>query len=213
MSSSPTCCSCSPSIAVPEQDRLAAPWTGYRTDIRHDWIDYNGHLHDASYAVVLSEANEALLAALGLSDDYQARTGGAMYTAEAHIRYLAEVRRGDRLAAASLLVSADPKRLRVHTALTRRDGTIVATGEHLYLHVDNRTGRVTAMPADRRNAVASLLAAHAGLARPDYLGSGIGWRGQLCLNRSRACVPTPSTTADPARPGPWASGRAAGIRC
>ncbi len=150
-----------------EQDRQAALSPGYLTEVRDEWIDYNGHLHDASYAVVLSEANEVLLAALGLSDEYQARTGQAMYTAEARIRYLAEVRRGDRLAAASALTAADPKRLRVHTALTRRDGTLVATGEHLYLHVDNRTGRVTAMPADRWDAVAALLAAHAGLARPD----------------------------------------------
>ena len=35
-----------------------------------------------------------------------------MYTVESHIRYLAEASRGDRLAAASLLVSADAKRLR-----------------------------------------------------------------------------------------------------
>lgn len=159
---------------MPDQDRPAAPGAGYQAEVRDEWIDYNGHLHDASYAVVLSEANEVLLAALGLSDDYQARTGQAMYTAEAHIRYLAEVRRGDRLAAASTLIAADQKRLRVHTALTRRDGTLVATGEHLYLHVDNRTGRVTAMPADRWDVVASLLAAHADAARPQYLGSGIG---------------------------------------
>jgi acyl-CoA thioesterase FadM len=159
-------------------DPLAVPFAGYQAEVRHEWIDYNGHLHDASYGIVLSEANEVLLAALGLSEGYQARTGQAMYTAEAHIRYLAEVRGGDRLAAASLLAGADPKRLRVHTALTRRDGTLVATGEHLYLHVDNRTGRVTAMPADRWNAVAALSAAHAALARPEYLGRGIGWRGQ-----------------------------------
>lgn len=158
-------------------DQAANPFAGYQADVRHEWIDYNGHLHDASYATVLSEANEVLLAALGLSAEYQARTGGAMFTAEAHIRYLAEVGRGDRLAAASLLIAADQKRLRVHTELTRRDGTLVATGEHLYLHVDTGTGRVTAMPAHRWDAVAALLAAHACRARPEYLGLGISWSG------------------------------------
>jgi carnitine 3-dehydrogenase / betainyl-CoA thioesterase len=158
-------------------DALSAPFAGYQADIRQEWIDYNGHLHDASYAIVLSEANEVLLAALGLSEEYQARTGRAMYTFESHIRYLAETVRRDRLAAASFLVSADPKRLRVHTALTRRDGTVVATGEHLYLHVDNELGRAIPMPADRWDAVAATLAAHAGLARPEYLGRGIGRSG------------------------------------
>jgi acyl-CoA thioesterase FadM len=160
---------------VPEQ--LAGPFRGYRSDVRQEWIDYNGHLHDASYGVVFSEANEVLLDALGLSEGYRSATGCAMYTVESHIRYLAETGRGDRLAAASFVVSADLKRLRVHTALTRRDGTVVATGEHLYLHVNNLTGRVIAMPADRRDAVAAVVAAHAGLARPEYLGQGISWRG------------------------------------
>lgn len=158
-------------------DPLPAPFAGYHSDVRQEWIDYNGHLHDASYAIVLSEANEVLLAALELSEEYQARTGRAMYTVESHIRYLAETAGDDRLAAASFLVAADPKRLRVHTALTRRDGTVVATGEHLYLHVDNEVGRVIPMPADRWDAVAAMLAAHAALARPEYLGRGIGGSG------------------------------------
>jgi acyl-CoA thioesterase FadM len=145
----------------------------YRTEVREEWIDYNGHLNDAGYAVLLSEANEMLLAELGLSEDYRARTGRAMYTVECHIRYLAECRLGDHLGAASLLVSADVKRMRVHTVLTRCDGTAVATGEHLYLHVDNATGRVTPMPPDRWEGVQALLAAHADLDRPEYLGCGI----------------------------------------
>lgn len=152
----------------------SAPFARYTTDIRQQWIDYNGHLNDAGYAVVLSEANEVLLAYLGLSADYRARTGRAMYTVECHIRYLAECRLGDVLEAASLLVSADVKRMRVHTTLTRCDGTAVATGEHLYLHVDDAIGRVTPMPSDCWEAVEALLAAHADLDRPAYLGRGIG---------------------------------------
>ena len=61
-----------------------------------------------------------------------------MYTVESHIRYLAEARRGDLIGAASLLVSADAKRLRLHTLLRRGDGKPVATGEYVYLHVDRR---------------------------------------------------------------------------
>jgi acyl-CoA thioesterase FadM len=146
----------------------------YVTEVRDEWIDYNGHLHDAGYAIVLSEANEVLLEELGLSERYRARTGCAMYTVESHIRYLAECRRGERLEAASFLVSADAKRLRVHTALTKAGGTPVATGEHLYLHVDDAAGRVTQMPSERWAAVEVMLAAHADIARPGYLGRGVG---------------------------------------
>jgi betainyl-CoA thioesterase len=153
----------------------AAPFARYRTEVREEWIDYNGHLNDAGYAVVLSEANELLLADLGLSEGYRRDTGRAMYTVESHIRYLAESKRGDVIEAASVLVSADAKRMRVHTLLSR-DGVPIATGEHLYLHVDEAAGGVTAMPADRWAAVEALLSAHAMLDRPAHLGLGIGAR-------------------------------------
>jgi len=45
-----------------------------------------------------------------------------MYTVESHIRYLAETKQGDVIEAASLLVSADAQRMRVHTLLRRDDG-------------------------------------------------------------------------------------------
>lgn len=151
----------------------SAPFARYKTAVGEAWIDYNGHLNDAGYAILLSEANEVLLAHLGLSADYRAKTGRALYTVECHIRYLAECRLGDQLTAASILVSADAKRLRVHTTLARGDETAVATGEHLYLHVDDALGRVTPMPADRWAAVEALLTEHAGLDRPAHLGKGI----------------------------------------
>ena len=144
----------------------------YATEVREQWIDYNGHLNDAGYAIVLSEANEVLLDALGLSESYRRRTGCGMYTVESHIRYLAECRLGDRLEAASFVVSADVKRLRVHTALTAASGTLVATGEYLYLHFDDAAGRVTPMPPDRQEAVEAMRAEHASIERPDYLSRG-----------------------------------------
>ena len=167
-----------PEAAGPEAAEPAGgpggPYATYRAEVREDLIDFNGHLYDAGYAIVLSEANEVLLADLGLSESYRAATGRAMYTVESHIRYLAESKRGDILTAESILVGADPKRILVHTLLSREDGTAIATGEHLYLHVDGTSGDVTAMPADRWAAVEALLSAHASLARPAHLGLGIG---------------------------------------
>lgn len=177
-----TSCSCSPGTAVTDPSGPGHPgagsrpgaFRGYRTLVGPEWIDYNGHLHDAGYAILLSDANEVLFAELGLSEDYRVRAGRAMYTVECHIRYLAECRQGDVLTAATLLVSADPKRMRLHTTLSRDDGTAVATGEHLYLHIDEAAGGVTPMPPDRWAAVQAVTAAHAALGRPAHLGLGVG---------------------------------------
>lgn len=160
----------------PTVGEVPAPFTTFRTRVRPEWVDYNKHMNDAAYAQVLGEANEALLAALGLSAAYRESTGAALFTVESHIRYLAECSLGQELAAASLLVSADAKRLHLSTELLDVAGHPVATGEFLYLHVDARQGKVTEMPPDRRAEVDAVLAAHAVLPRPAHLGRGIGAR-------------------------------------
>lgn len=158
----------------PEAD---VPFRRFSTRVRPEWVDYNGHMNDAAYAVVLGEANEVLLAALGLSADYRAQTGAALFTVETHVRYLAECSLGQQLNAASLLVAAGERKLHVSTELLDDEGAIVATGEALYLHVDTGIGRAVPMPPDRRTAVDEMLAAHAPLPRPAHLGRGIAGPG------------------------------------
>lgn len=143
--------------------------------MRPEWVDYNGHMNDAYYAVVLSEANEELLEWLGMSESYRAETNAGFYTVETHIRYLDECSRGQVLSAASTVIDADAKRLRVHTELFA-DDTLAATAEVMYLHVDGNTGRSAPMPADRQALVDRVAAAHAELARPAHLGKGVGDR-------------------------------------
>jgi acyl-CoA thioesterase FadM len=150
------------------------PFAAYSCAVRKEWLDYNGHMHDASYGIALSDANEMLFAALDLSADYRAATGAAFYTVESHIRYLAELSLGHTLTATTIVVAADAKKLRLYTELLRNDVRLVATGEFLYLHVDSALGASTPLPMDRQVRVQEMLSAHAVLPRPDHLGLGIG---------------------------------------
>ena len=161
---------------------VPAPFRGHRTRVRPEWVDYNGHMNDAAYAEALGEANEALLLALGLSADYRQRTGASLFTVESHVRYLAECSLGQLLTATTTLLHADPRKLHLCTELFAAEeggggagdgGGPAATGEFLYLHVDSAVGRATPMPPDRQAAVAEVLAAHAALPRPAYVGRGI----------------------------------------
>jgi acyl-CoA thioesterase FadM len=152
---------------------MAEPFTAYRERVRPEWLDYNGHLHDASYAIVLSDAHEEVLAHLGLSAGYRTEHAASMFTVETHIRFLAECSGGQTLTAATVLVGADAKRLRLHSDLYA-DHLPVATGESLYLHVDTGAGRSVPLPADRRARVEAMLAAHADIPRPEHLGRGVG---------------------------------------
>jgi acyl-CoA thioesterase FadM len=151
-----------------------APFSAYRTVVRAEWLDYNGHLHDASYGIILSDANEAVFEVLDLSEDYRATTGASFYTVETHIRFLAECSLGESLRAATVLVDASPRKIRLYTELLLADERPAATGESLYLHVDTARGVTTAMSPKRYSPVEQMLSAHADLPRPAHLGLGVG---------------------------------------
>jgi acyl-CoA thioester hydrolase len=153
-----------------------APFSAYRIEVPEEWLDYNGHMHDASYAIALSDANEELFKALDLSVDYRELSGGAYYTVEWHIRYLAECSLGQELRGNTVMVDANPKKIRLYTELVLADGTVAATGEALYLHVDTAAGKTAPLPPDRDARVQEVLAGHTDLPRPAHLGLGVGQR-------------------------------------
>lgn len=131
---------------------LAVPFTDFSCGVPLSAIDYNGHMNDAAYAQVLTDANELFLDALGLSAAYREGTGCAMYTVEMTLKFLHEVNADDTVTAESTVASFDTKRLRVHTTL-RVGETDVATGDSLYLHVDTTSGRVSPFPDDRADVL------------------------------------------------------------
>jgi acyl-CoA thioesterase FadM len=140
----------------------AAPFAEFVCSVPETMIDYNGHMNDAAYAKVLTDANELFLDSLGLSVAYRERTGCAMYTVEMTIKFLREVTLGDDLRGQSWLASHDAKRIRVHTRVVAADGDPVASGDTLYLHVDTEVGGVRPFPEDRTAVLADVQAAHAG---------------------------------------------------
>ena len=121
----------------------------FGTDVHDDWIDYNGHMNDAAYALALTAANEAFLDHVDLGAGYRARTGCTMYTVDLHLSYQAEVQASDRLAARTSVTLLAPRKLRLTTALVRSDGTVAATGEVLYLHYDQHARQVVPFAAEQ----------------------------------------------------------------
>lgn len=153
---------------------MTAPFAAYRSPVRAEWLDYNGHMNDSSYSIAMSEANELLFVELGLSADYRASTGASLYTVESHIRYLAECSLDHTLNATTMVVDAGDKRVHLYTELFRDDDRMAATGEFLYVHVDAALGASVPMPSEHRDRVQDLVSSHAGLPRPGHLGLGVG---------------------------------------
>jgi acyl-CoA thioester hydrolase len=143
--------------------------------VQGDWIDYNGHMVDASYAIAFSTATTAFLEWLGLGSDYVRQDGGTVYTAQMHLSFLSEVREGERLAFTSVVLGVDDKRLHLlHTMLVGDDDKRPsATCELLFVHADHATHRVVPFPPSVHSHLARVAAAHASDPRPPQAGRSI----------------------------------------
>lgn len=151
--------------------------TCYRTTVRHEWVDYNGHMNDAAFAGVFSEATDALLEWLGLGAPSREEHGYTVFTLETHIRYLAQAYEAQPLAVEVRLVDHDAKRL--HVLMTLREvneGTALATGELMLMGIDTTTERPAPFPDAVAGRVDELSRAHGYDEWPTDAGRAIGIR-------------------------------------
>jgi len=144
--------------------------------VQPGWIDYNGHMNDAAYAIAFSEGIEAFLTWLGFDADYRARAHHTVYTLEAHIRYLQEAGEGDGVAIDLQLVDCDAKRLHVYLRMLADDGTELATSEQMLMGIDTESGRSAPFQPPVSERLDALWTAHESLPRPDPVGHPIGIR-------------------------------------
>ncbi len=109
----------------------------YRTPVQEDWVDYNGHLRDAFYLLIFSYATDALMERIGLDADSRGQSGHSLFTLEAHINYLHEVKLGTEVWVQTQIIGFDKKRLHLYHSLHRNgQADALAASEQLLLHVD-----------------------------------------------------------------------------
>ena len=144
------------------------------TQVRSEWVDYNGHMTDSRYLQVFGDATDALFRSVGVDDAYR-RSGRAMYTVESHVTHGAEAKLLDPLYVVTRLLTVDDKRVHLFHALHRqRDDVLVATGEQMYLHVDTKAGKAALMDSAVREKLEKIRAAQSGLEPPAQAGRHIG---------------------------------------
>jgi acyl-CoA thioester hydrolase len=137
------------------------------------WIDFNNHMNMGYYTVLFDRAANQIFAQLGFGPDYVAARGLTTYAAEFHLRYLRELKLGDRVRASFRILDFDTKRFHSFQELIHEDGWLAATGEGMTLHVDLSGPKVVPMPADILSRVSSMAATHAPLPLPEGAGHSI----------------------------------------
>ena len=143
-----------------------------------DWADYNDHMTEFRYLEVFSKSTDTLLDWIGGGPAY-ARGGSSWYTIETHIRHLDEVAIGKPIMVKSRLVQHDEKRLHLfHDMHGGDDMGLLATGEHMLMHVDMDAGRSSPMPEAMKASLDTIAERQSGLPMPDSRGASIGIRAK-----------------------------------
>ncbi len=147
------------------------------TPVLPEWIDYNNHLTEAAYLKLFGDATDVALARIGAGLDY-VEAGHSYYTVETHIRHMGQARLGEPLEVRSRVLAADAKRLHLfHEMDSLASGAVIASGEHMLVHVDAKAGTSAPAPADVIAKARALVAQQACLPPPVNQGRQIRMPG------------------------------------
>ena len=149
------------------------PIDTYSTHIPKEWADYNGHMTEARYLDCFSEATTELMSIIGADEEYIAKVG-SYFTVETHIRHLDEVLIGERIYSKTQVIYGQNKKLHLFHWLHHNDGRLLATAEHMLIHVDLKT-RGASMPSDLvMDRMERIYNAHKNLPKPEGISRAVG---------------------------------------
>ena len=143
-------------------------------EVSSDWIDYNGHMNDACYAIAFSRAGDAFMEKIGLGEKEREATKRSIFTLALVIRFIAEAKRGELLSISVQLLECDKKRIRFWLD-ARKDGAPIATSEQVLTCVDlsGERPRAAEFPPDVAAKLEELATEHAELPTPLEAGQGL----------------------------------------
>ena len=152
---------------------LDVPLRLHEVTVPTEWVDYNAHMNDSRFYQVTSEAGDRLMRFIGVDEAYLQHS--SYYTVESHMNFGAQAKLGDRLYATVQLLNHDAKRLHLFIVIHRADDdAVVATAEHMMLHVDTASGKSSTSAPALLEKLDDLWAHHSVLSKPAHAGRFVG---------------------------------------
>ncbi|SCT52135.1 thioesterase family protein [Staphylococcus caeli] len=146
----------------------------YSTKVKADWVDHNGHMNDAEYNRVFSDATDAWLADLGLDLQTIERLQYTVFTLENHVMYLKEIKEGTNINVTVELFDYDAKRLHVFMTLTDETEEKCATYEVMLMGMSTAVNRPEAFPHTIQQSINNYARFASIQTPPSELGHHIG---------------------------------------
>jgi acyl-CoA thioester hydrolase len=146
-----------------------------------DFIDANGHMNIRHYLDHGALGADALMRAVGVDDAYRSARRMGVFTAEHHLRYVAEMHEGTRFTVHPLFLDrSDNAGHLVALILDRTHGVLSCTVEILLVHVSMDSRRPTDFPADVASGI------DAGIARARQISWRVPISGAMGIRRRPA---------------------------
>ena len=153
-------------------DDPGQPILTVRRAVPLDWTDYNDHMNEARYLQAFGDATDRFMEIIGCNADYIA-SGGSYFTVETHIRHIDEARAGAVIEIATRCVLGEGKKMHLWHEMREGD-RLLATAEHMLLHVSLETRRASPPAPHIEANLARIAKAQAALAPPEGLGRAVG---------------------------------------
>jgi acyl-CoA thioester hydrolase len=154
------------------------PTVIYSTEIKPEWLDYNGHMNVAYYVLVFDLAFEDLLLSLGLGEEVAKTTGISEMVLESHITYDQEVSLGQEVEIRMQLIDYDHKRMHLYSEMYVKgsSGYLASTLEQISMCVDLNERKAISFPKEVMAKIKTLSQQQSDLECPDNIGRKIGIR-------------------------------------
>lgn len=105
--------------------------------VKEEWIDLYGHMNMAYYVQLLDELGHRILDQFGLGESYTREHNCGLFTVEANVKYIKEVRAGDTLRVELTPIRFDDKRLVTQVNLYHQEQNYLSASMlQTALHVD-----------------------------------------------------------------------------
>ena len=159
---------------------MATPLETGSAIVQPEWIDLNGHMNVAYYALAVDPATDIAFNHVGVGFDDIPRTRHTMFIVDKHLRFHREVALGAAMHFTTQLLGYDDKRIHIyHRMYDTAAAEIACTVEMLALHASLATRRVVPFPEDALGRLAAWWAEQKTLAWPEDAGRKLavkpGW--------------------------------------
>lgn len=152
---------------------MSTPVRTLDTTVIEDWIDYNGHLNEAYYLVIFTQATDGIQTHLGMTADSIKSDGFTLFTVESHIMYLQEVGLGKDVYVTTQILEYDNKRLRIFHRMYNTQDELLSTVEKLFVSYNLQQERVVNFDDAFAANIAKLVEQQGDMPAPEVAGKGI----------------------------------------